>query len=65
MARKAQYNGTEDSDGADTKMLKAFFFSDIGGESRTIMAASQEEANEHAGKLLEDMKAAKEVRDAQ
>lgn len=65
MARKAQYDGTEDSDGDDTKMLKAFFFSDIGGESRTIMAENQEQATELAGKLLEDMKAAKETRDSQ
>lgn len=65
MARKAQYDGTASPDGEETKMLQAFYFSDIGGESRTIMASSQEEANTLAGKLLEDMKAAKEARDSQ
>lgn len=40
-------------------MLQAFFFSDIAGESRTIMAETQEEAQEIAAKLIEDIKSQK------
>lgn len=56
MPKKAQYDGTAQVDGAETKMLVAFNFSDIGGSPRTIMAHSQEEANEIASKLAEDIK---------
>lgn len=61
MARKAQYNGTASPDGEATKMLVPFFFSDIGGEPRTIMAESQEEAQELAAKLIEDIKNKKQA----
>lgn len=56
MAKKAQYDGTAQSDGEETKML-VFSFSDIGGSPRSIQARTQEEANEIAAKLLEDIKA--------
>lgn len=63
--KKAQYDGTANKDGEDTKMLTAFNFSDIGGSPRTIHARTQEEANEIAAKLAEDCKKQEDERAAQ
>lgn len=63
--KKAQYDGTANKDGEDTKMLTAFNFSDIGGSPRTIHARTQEEANELASKLAEDCKKQEAERAAQ
>jgi hypothetical protein len=65
MKNKAQYDGTAKVEGEETKMLTAFNFSDIGGSPRTIMASSQQEANEIAAKLVEDCKRQEAERAAQ